>query len=233
MIIFRYGQEAQKCYCGAENCRGWLGGNPDEDENVEDDDEEEEELETESESESSEEEIEEVVEKSKEISVETKEILDTSDELITDPVMPVVKPLPENHTKLEPLPKPKKIRRKLRRKSPRKIKNYEADDYEEDLLDKLKSTGVRTKAHTLELCRRMFQATDLNIKLVLCQLLRGADAPCKRLFIDYRGLRTIGHWVTDLTGSLELELDLMESVEDTLAVLTIPDQQVSPRITFL
>ena len=27
----RYGQEAQKCYCGADNCRGWLGGNPKED----------------------------------------------------------------------------------------------------------------------------------------------------------------------------------------------------------
>ena len=25
----RYGQEAQKCYCGASNCRGWLGGSPD------------------------------------------------------------------------------------------------------------------------------------------------------------------------------------------------------------
>ena len=27
----RYGQEAQKCYCGADSCRGWLGGNPMED----------------------------------------------------------------------------------------------------------------------------------------------------------------------------------------------------------
>jgi histone-lysine N-methyltransferase SETD2 len=25
----RYGQEAQKCFCGAKICRGWLGGEPD------------------------------------------------------------------------------------------------------------------------------------------------------------------------------------------------------------
>ena len=25
----RYGQHAQKCFCGAKICRGWLGGEPD------------------------------------------------------------------------------------------------------------------------------------------------------------------------------------------------------------
>lgn len=25
----RYGQHAQKCFCGSSNCRGWLGGEPD------------------------------------------------------------------------------------------------------------------------------------------------------------------------------------------------------------
>ena len=52
------------------------------------------------------------------------------------------------------------------------------------------------------------------------------DAPCKRLFIDYRGLQTLGHWMTELRGQSDLELNLMESVEDVLAVLTIPDKQV-------
>merc|ERR1719322_2227674 len=36
----RYGQEAQKCYCGSGNCRGWLGGEPD-DKDKEDEEEEE------------------------------------------------------------------------------------------------------------------------------------------------------------------------------------------------
>ena len=52
------------------------------------------------------------------------------------------------------------------------------------------------------------------------------DAPCKRLFIDYRGLQTLGHWMTELRGQNDLELNLMESVEDVLAVLNIPDKQV-------
>ena len=58
------------------------------------------------------------------------------------------------------------------------------------------------------------------------QVLLFSDAPCKRLFIDYRGLQTLGHWMTELRGQNDLELNLMESVEDVLAVLNIPDKQV-------
>jgi len=254
----RYGQEAQKCYCGADNCRGWLGGNPEEDGGVLEvlEDEEEVEEETTSASEESSEDEEEVPEKPATglepmgtISVETKEpfveveedeylppvtSLDTSDEFlpdISDPVMPSVKPLPASVSVASivkvasSLPKPKKMKRKKIRKSPRKIKNFDADDHEEKL-DKLKSTGIRTKDHTLDLSRRMLQNPDLNTKLSLCELLRKADAPCKRLFIDYRGLQTLGHWMTELRGQNDLELNLMESVEDVLAVLNIPDKQV-------
>ena len=53
-----------------------------------------------------------------------------------------------------------------------------------------------------------------------------SDAPCKRFFINYRGLQTLGHWMTELQGQNELELNLMESVVDVLAVLSIPDKQV-------
>ena len=95
--------------------------------------------------------------------------------------MPSVKPLPAPVTPVpttdkvtqDPLPKPKKIKRRKLRKSPRKIKNFEADDYEEGL-DKLKTTGIRTKDHTLALSRRMLQNPDLNTKLILCELLRKA-----------------------------------------------------------
>ena len=108
----RYGQEAQKCYCGADNCRGWLGGNPEEDGGVLEvlEDEEEVEEETTSASEESSEDEEEVPEKTPTglepmgtglapVSVETKEpfvevedaeyvppvtSLDTSDEFLPD-----------------------------------------------------------------------------------------------------------------------------------------------------
>lgn len=45
---YYYRKEAQKCYCEAATCRGWLGEEPDEeDEDEEDEDEEEEEEEEE------------------------------------------------------------------------------------------------------------------------------------------------------------------------------------------
>lgn len=37
----RYGQEAQKCYCGSSNCRGWLGGEPDKENEIPEEEEEE------------------------------------------------------------------------------------------------------------------------------------------------------------------------------------------------
>ena len=132
---------------------------------------------------------------------------------------------------LSPVPvKPPRKVRKLRklRKSPRKIKNYEADDQEEEL-EKLTKTGIRTKIHTLALCRLMHRTTDLKTKLILSTLLLRADTPCRKLFIDYRGLQILGNWILDLTlkpDSTLMELDLMQSVEEALAVLVIPDKQV-------
>ena len=49
--------------------------------------------------------------------------------------------------------------RKKARKSPRKVKNFE-EDFEEDI-ERFKSTGIRTKSHTVELCRLMMRTNDL------------------------------------------------------------------------
>ena len=94
--------------------------------------------------------------------------------------MPSVKPLPAPATSTTlavkvagPLPKPKKMKRRKLHKSPPKIKNFDADDLEEKL-DRLKSTGIQTKDHTLELSRMMLQNPDLNTKLTLCELLHKA-----------------------------------------------------------
>jgi histone-lysine N-methyltransferase SETD2 len=35
----RYGQQAQKCFCGTTSCRGWLGGDPDESRGASEEDE--------------------------------------------------------------------------------------------------------------------------------------------------------------------------------------------------
>jgi hypothetical protein len=50
--------------------------------------------------------------------------------------------------------------------------------YEEEI-ERLKSTGIRTKTHTVELCRLMVRVTDLNTKTTLASLIRTADNPCR------------------------------------------------------
>jgi hypothetical protein len=69
-----------------------------------------------------------------------------------------------------------KMKRK-KRKSPRKIKNFE-DDYEnEEELERFTVTGIRTKHHTLELCRLMVRTTDHNTRMCLAGLLQGRNSP--------------------------------------------------------
>ena len=46
-------------------------------------------------------------------------------------------------------------------------------------INHLKSTGIKTKAHTVELCRLMVRVTDLNTKLILASLIRTADSSCR------------------------------------------------------
>ena len=98
-----------------------------------------------------------------------------------------------------------KVRKVRKRRSPRKIKNFETEDYDEEL-ERLKATGIRTKDHTRDLCRRMIRTTDLNQRLVMAKLLKSADPPCRRLFIDYRGLFILGNWISDLEGHGQVEL---------------------------
>ena len=96
--------------------------------------------------------------------------------------MPSVNPLPTSATSASPtwavkvsspLSKPTKMKSKKLHISLYKIKNFDADDLKEKL-EKLKSTGIRTKDHTLDLSRMMLQNPDLNSKLALCELLRKA-----------------------------------------------------------
>ena len=68
----------------------------------------------------------------------------------------------------------------------------------------------------------MVRATDLNTRLVLAGLLREADSPCRRLFLDYHGLKILGGWMAELGWAAARELELKEKVEDVLASMSIP-----------
>ena len=110
--------------------------------------------------------------------------------------------------------------RKKQRKSPRKVKNFE-DDYDEDI-ERFKTTGIRTKHHTVELCRLMFRTNDLANRLTLANLLLGAEKTCRRLFLDYNGLKIMHSWMSELGFEPLGHLDLKLILEDVLAVLAIP-----------
>ena len=199
----RYGQHAQKCYCGSSNCRGWLGGEP-EKECKDSSDEETLEPEDEGFTSSSEEQ-------------EDLHDIDSANANISDNLSPKDDP---GFSPKVTATKAKRSTRRIRR-TPRKIKNFETDEFEEEI-ERLKMTGIRTKGHTVELCRLMVRVTDTKTRLVLSHLLLDADAPCRRLFLDYHGLKILNSWMSDLTWKSSLDLNVKMALEDVLSVLNIP-----------
>ena len=68
----------------------------------------------------------------------------------------------------------------------------------------------------------MVRATDSKTRLLLSHLLLDADFPCRRLFLDYHGLRILNSWMTELTWEATLDLDIKIVVQDVLSVLNVP-----------
>lgn len=59
-------------------------------------------------------------------------------------------------------------------------------------------SGLKNRAHTLTLCRLMVRAEDLQSRAQLLKLLQGGEPACRRLFLDYHGLRLIWSWMMDV-----------------------------------
>ncbi|KAJ2953890.1 hypothetical protein O0L34_g1521 [Tuta absoluta] len=88
-------------------------------------------------------------------------------------------------------------KQKKERKYKPKAKDLVQDaDIEEDL-EALSRTGVKNQSHTLRLSRTIVRAKTRRCQLALLRLLRDADLPCRRLFLDYRGLRLLAPWCND------------------------------------
>ena len=67
----------------------------------------------------------------------------------------------------------------------------------------------------------MVRTTDLNTRLSLASLVSSADLPCKRLFLDYHGLKILQNWMSSLGWTSE-DLDLKLEMEAVLKSLNIP-----------
>lgn len=145
-------KEAQRCYCEATNCRGWIGGEPDSDEEIDDEDEEEESDE-------------------EERTTEGSEVNDAKSSTIGNDDASLVKES-SVQKKAKAAPKPKKPKdltkkpaRKERAKATRKIpkdfkKRMKRSEIMEDPdldkeIDRLAVNGLKNQVHTLQFSRLM------------------------------------------------------------------------------
>lgn len=245
----RYGQQAQECFCGSSNCRGWLGGEPgnDDDDDDDDEDEEEEDYWSSSEDEEEEEEVENNEKAVEKVSSKKEEMESVVEKVVEEeslePIARVEKKVPEGNEDQDyeaeideneelkmspvksPLPEKKTKKRRKRRKSPRKIKNYD-NDHLDDEIEKLVSTGIRTHNQTLNFTRQMLQVSDINTQMTLINLMKDAADPCKRLFLDYHGLKIIYNQYMSELGWTKKELELKIAVLELFATLNIPNKTI-------
>ncbi|XP_059480678.1 histone-lysine N-methyltransferase SETD2 [Neocloeon triangulifer] len=147
----RYGKEAQRCYCEATNCRGWIGGDPDKEE--------------------------------KEETVSKKE----------------VRAADKKDKKAKPKPKFYIVQELL-----------EDQDLENDV-QKLCNGGLKNQKNTLNFSRLMVRVENQEQRKRLLELLQSTDTPCRRLFLDYHGLRLMWSWMVD-EGNI-LRLEIMQTLE--------------------
>lgn len=128
-------------------------------------------------------------------------------------------------------PKPVKVKKEKRtiirlKKKPLRKELFEDPDLDDEIAS-LISTGLKNQAHTLKLSRLMVRAKEPPQRSKLLKLLRHGEFPCRRLFLDYHGLRLMHGWMTE-TQQLSSENKKYESLRlellQTLATLPIPNK---------
>ncbi|XP_065090094.1 probable histone-lysine N-methyltransferase CG1716 [Ochlerotatus camptorhynchus] len=223
----RYGRRAQKCYCEAENCTGWIGGDPGSDGESEYEDEEE------VEESGDEEEVQPEVAQVIPVALEATEDAVKSEELksLDEETKPQVEGEPDapKPVAIEPAivkppePKvPKKVRKRIERPNKRRPQIHEDPDLEQEINHLLK-TGLKNQAQTLKLSRLMVRAKDIKSRSRLLTILQSGELPCRRLFLDYHGLQLLYGWICESTESIE-DLKFRIQILDTMDRLPIPNK---------
>ncbi|XP_016962781.1 probable histone-lysine N-methyltransferase CG1716 [Drosophila biarmipes] len=222
----RYGRDAQRCYCEAANCRGWIGGEPDSDEG--------EQLDVSSDSE-----VEEDEELEPEPGAEEEQGLPRKlPKAKAKSKVKVKLPLATNRKRKEQ-PKPKDREYKAGRwlkptaggssgsgeKASRKpkVSKFHAMLEDPDVLEELSllsRSGLKNQLDTLRFSRCMVRAKLLQTRLQLLGVLTRGELPCRRLFLDYHGLRLLHAWISENGNDNQLRMALL----DTLESLPIPNR---------
>lgn len=63
----------------------------------------------------------------------------------------------------------------------------------------LTNSGIKNKSQTLEFSRLIVRTKVIDLRLSLLSILKSADLPCRRLFLDCNGLRLLHNWMCDET----------------------------------
>ena len=189
----RYGKEAQQCYCGAHSCRGWIGENPLDDEGEDEEDS---------------------------IEIEDSKPKKTKAKKGRKPK--TAEPEIELEAKSESAseeesPKAPVKKREIIRKPAAKKKHF--DDMEiEGEINELTESGLKNRANTIKLSRLVVRAKNAQARSRLLKILVSGDLPCRRLFLDYNGLKLLHQWMTDInvktsTEDLELCVEMMNALQ--------------------
>ncbi|XP_019761367.1 probable histone-lysine N-methyltransferase CG1716 [Dendroctonus ponderosae] len=227
----RYGKEAQKCYCEAPTCRGWLGDRPDESEDEDEEDEDE----------ATEVAAEPAKPPAEESAVVAKEQLESTS-LQSDIPTPMdtaeVASVSADQIQTEPSITPERLEspKKAGKKKLRKEVLFEDFDQLNDDIEMLVTTGLKNQAHTLKLSRLMVRSKDQEQRKKLLRVLRRGELPCRRLFLDYHGLRLMHGYMIDAqqlkSGDgkvIYTPLDIIQTkleLLQTLAVLPIQSKTI-------
>lgn len=198
----RYGKQAQKCYCEADNCRGWIGENPISDEESGDDGKSKK-----------------IKGKKTKVSKKSKAKLVAEDIKLEDEVDEVDDDEDEEMLANE-IKIPIKKRESIRKYASKLKKRQEMfDDLEiQGEIMALLESGLKNCHHTLKLSRLVVRAKNVEPRSRLLGILVNGDLPCRRLFLDYNGLKLLYNWMCDINvknsvPELNFCIELMEAFD--------------------
>lgn len=197
----RYGKQAQKCYCEAENCRGWIGENPISDEESADEGKGKK-----------------LKGKKIKVSKKSKAKLIAEDIKLEDEVEEEEEEDEEmlaNEVKI-PIKKRESIR-KYASKLKKRQEMFDDLEIQGEIMALLES-GLKNCHHTLKLSRLVVRAKNVEPRSRLLGILVNGDLPCRRLFLDYNGLKLLYNWMCDINvknsvPELNFCIELMEAFD--------------------
>ncbi|XP_034124665.1 probable histone-lysine N-methyltransferase CG1716 isoform X2 [Drosophila guanche] len=232
----RYGRDAQRCYCEAANCRGWIGTEPESDEGEQKNENNTQTDDTDSESDTEETEPEQSKSKTKASAAKNSSKSKVK--------LPAVSK--EQRKKRESAAKAKERDREFKagrwlkpttgagagagaaeKKDPRaakpEVNKFHAMLEDPDVLEELSllsRCGLKNQLDTLRISRIMVRAKLLPTRIQLLQVLTRGELPCRRLFLDYHGLRLLHAWISENGSEQELRMALLDALE----ALPIPNK---------